>query len=136
MKLEPNNDFVKIKEILGSLLVPTYEYYDEGPYVLTGSMTGTVYSRSWEKGEVRITIEFTTDASGNCSTNSSYSGFKLIIYEDENRNTLPNTLFTGNIKGSSTGGALRFQSYYGYLDLGPKRQLCPSFYRPKQIFIQ
>jgi hypothetical protein len=40
----------------------------------------------------------------------------------------------GNIRGNQVGGALRVQTQYGYVDLGPKNVSCAQFYTDRPLF--
>jgi hypothetical protein len=86
---------------------------------ITGWDGGTVYSTH---ATGKIKVEFITDYSVHCYIDDYYEaisvmsnlGFTISFSADDRM------MINNPVRGNSTGGALRVQTNYGYLDLGPQ----------------
>ncbi|KAA6302583.1 MAG: hypothetical protein EZS26_001090 [Candidatus Ordinivivax streblomastigis] len=124
VNLETNYDKVVIYATsqLSSSTENRYIQYELA--TLTGSKKGTVYSNRIDNGVVYLKVLFTTDASVCCNSgNTQLSGFKIAISREDKGDSFGDITVNGTITGNSTGGALRVDTHYGYLDLGPQNSL-------------
>lgn len=71
-------------------------------------------------GKSRVT--FTTDGSSNYASNPLYSGI-IVNYEvDYSTSTVSDLLINGYLRGNLTGGAVKIQTNFGDLQLGPQNE--------------
>ena len=143
----------KVKIVYGCYIESGYDkvelynvdaYNNSSPMYLscTGTKSGTVYS-DFPTGKIKVV--FTTDGSVCCYDSPNYySGFFVSFSPDDRTSLSPGpTLFNGTISGHLPGNALRIQTTYGNLDLGPQNDAYanlstdrPSFFFNKTVYLQ
>jgi hypothetical protein len=106
---------------------------------LSGTVSGTAYS-AYPTG--KILIKFHTDGSVYCTSGYPYTGFSLSFSPDD-RTELGATLFNEPVAGNAFGNALRVQTAYGYLDIGPQNDVYAhlstdrgGFWLTKPLYLQ